>query len=164
MPYLTASDGVKLYYEDRGRGETLLFCHGLNSSHLAIRDFINEFQGEYRLVYYDQRGHEASERATRHMNVQRLGRDLNDVVEALELDQVTVIGHSMGAASIFSYVNQFGCARLKRVVVVDMSPYMRNTVWSGGIGQGKWTDEDFMQDMERIFDDVGYADGILQKT
>lgn len=164
MPYLVMSDGTKIYYEDHGRGETLLFCHGLNSSHLAIKDFINEFKGDYRLVYYDQRGHEASERAMRHMNVQRLGRDLNDLIEALELDDVTAIGHSMGAASIFSYVNQFGCARLKRVVAVDMSPYMRNTIWSGGIGQGKWTDEDFMQDMERIFDNVGYAGWYITKT
>ena len=63
----------------------------------------------------------------------------------------------MGAATIFSYVNQFGCGRLKSITAVDMTPYMRNTVWEGGIGLGKWTDEDFMRDLDLMFDDLGAA-------
>lgn len=155
MPYLALKDNIKIYYEDRGKGETLLFCHGLNSSHLDIKNFIDEFKGDFRIVCYDQRGHAFSDRATNHLNVKTLGQDLRQLIEYLNLDDVTVIGHSMGAASIFSYVNQFGCDRLKRIVAADMSPYMRNTVWEGGIGQGKWTDEDFLEDLDRIFDDVG---------
>ena len=38
-----------------------------------------------------------------------------------------------------------------------MTPYMRNTVWQGGIGSGKWTDEDFMKDLDLMFDDLGAA-------
>lgn len=34
---------------------------------------------------------------------------------------------------------------------------MRNDGWKGGIAMGEWSDEDFMNDFERIFDDVGYA-------
>ncbi len=60
MPYLTSFDGTKIYYEDVGKGETILFSHGLGSSHLKIKNFINEFKSEYRCVYYDQRGHEAT--------------------------------------------------------------------------------------------------------
>ncbi len=166
MPYLTMSDGTKIYFEEhgRGKGETVLFCHGLNSSHLKIAKFIGEFKGDFHTVCYDQRGHEASDRPQRHMNVQRLGQDLNELIEALELKDITLVGHSMGAATIFSYVNQFGCGRVKRIVAVDMSPYMRNTVWDGGIGQGKWTDEDFLQDLDRIFDDVGAANWHIMKN
>ena len=96
MPYITTSDGVKIYYEDHGQGETLLFSHGMNSSHLRIKNFIDDFKGDYRLVCYDHRGHGASERASINMNLQRLGRDLRELIEALELDDVTAIGHSMG--------------------------------------------------------------------
>ena len=77
MPYLATTDGTKIYYEDKGRGETLIFCHGLNSSHLAIKNFIDEFSGEYRTVCYDQRGHASSDRAKIHMNVKTLGQDLH---------------------------------------------------------------------------------------
>ena len=157
MPYLTMRDGTKIYYEDHGHGETLLFSHGLSSSHLELKNFINEFKNEYRCVCYDQRGHEASDRSQIHMNVKTLGQDMNELIEYLDLKNVTVIGHSMGAATIFSYVNQFGCEKLKRIVAADMTPYMRNDGWEGGIGQGKWTDENFMQDLDNMFDNLGYA-------
>lgn len=164
MPYFATKDGTKLYYEDCGQGSALLFSHGLNSSHLAIKNFINEFKGEYRLVCYDQRGHASSDRAKVHMNIKTLGQDLKELIDYLELDDVTAIGHSMGGATIFSYVNQFGCEHLKRIVVADMSPYMRNDGWEGGIAQGRWTDEDFMSDLDRIFDNIGYAGWYITKN
>lgn len=157
MSYLTMSDGIRLYYENCGKGETIVFCHGLNSSHNANKEFYDEFKENFNTVVYDQRGHGDSDRPTMHMNIKRLGQDLNEIIESLNLEDVTLIGHSMGAATIYSYVNQFGCDRIRRIVACDMSPYMRNDGWSGGIAEGKWSDEDFMQDFDRIFDDVGYA-------
>ena len=157
MPYLTMSDEIKLYYENYGNGETIVFCHGLNSSHNANEKFYNEFKEDFNTVVYDQRGHRDSDKSTIHMNVERLGCDLHEIIESLNLENVTVIGHSMGAATIYSYVNQFGCEKLKRIITTDMSPYMRNDGWKGGIAQEKWSDEDFMQDFDHIFDDVVYA-------
>ena len=164
MSFLTMSDGIKIYYEDHGDGETLVFAHGLNSSHLANKAFYNEFKDDYRVVFYDQRGHESSDRSTIHMNVRRLAQDLNELMESLSLDDVTLVGHSMGAATIYNYVEQFGCDKIKRIIAADMSPYMRNDGWKGGIAQGEWSDEDFMQDMDRIFDDVGYAGWYITKS
>ena len=157
MAYLQMSDEVKLYYEDWGQGEVVLIIHGLNSTSLKIRDFINEFKDDYRVVFYDQRGHGASDHANTHLNVKRLGQDLHELIEALDLKDINIIGHSMGAAAIYNYISQYGCGRIKRVVAADMSPYMRNTVWKGGIGQGKWTDEDFLEDLDRYFEDPGVA-------
>lgn len=157
MPYLTMDDGIRLYYENHGEGDALVFCHGLNSSHAANKRLYGEFHDDFNVVLYDQRGHGLSDRSTIHMNIKRLGRDLNEIIETLDLDDVTLIGHSMGAATIYSYVDQFGCDKIKRIVASDMSPYMRNDGWSGGIAQGNWSDEDFMDDLDRIFDDVAYA-------
>ena len=163
MPFLTVSDGTKIYYEDVGKGETILFAHGLSSSHLKIINFINEFKKDFRCVYFDQRGHESSDTPKMHMNIKRLGQDLNELIEYLNLKDITIIGHSMGAATIYNYINQFGCSKLKRIVAVDMSPYLRNFGWKGGIAQGKWTDEDFLSDLDRIFDDIGYANFYISK-
>lgn len=157
MPFLTMDDDVRICYDDYGEGETLIFSHGLNSSHNVNKDFYDKFKDNFRVVLYDQRGHGNSDRPSRHMNVERLGQDLNEIISSLGLDEVTLIGHSMGAATIYSYVDQFGCDKVKRIVASDMSPYMRNDSWKGGIGQGSWSDEDFMNDFERIFDDVGNA-------
>lgn len=164
MPYLTMSDGIKLYYENYGEGETLVFCHGLNSSHIANKEFYDEFGEDFNIVLYDQRGHSYSDKSTIHMNVQRLGQDLNEIIESLNLNEVTLIGHSMGAATIYSYVNQFGCGKIKRIVACDMSPYMRNDGWSGGIARGEWSDDDFMEDFDRMFDDVAYASFYIFKN
>lgn len=157
MPYMAVRDGTKLYYEERGTGENVLFVHGLSSSHFELRSFIGDFEGEYHCVCYDHRGHASSEHPGKHMNIQTLGQDLRELIEYLDLRDINIIGHSMGAATIFSYVNQFGCDRLKSITAVDMTPYMRNTVWEGGIGLGKWTDEDFMKDLDLMFDDLGAA-------
>jgi len=164
MPYLNLRDDTKIYYEDNGvKGQTLLFAHGLNSSHSKIKNFIDEFRDKYHVVCYDQRGHENSDTPKVHMNVKSLGQDMNEIIEQLGLNDVIIIGHSMGAASIYSYVNQFGCGKIKKIVAIDMSPYLRNTVWEGGIGQGKWTDEDFLSDLDRIFDNIGEANYVIMK-
>ena len=69
----------------------------------------------------------------------------------------------MGAATIYNYVNQFGTSRLKSITAVDMSPYLRNHGWKGGIARGTWTDEDYFKDFDNIFDDVGKANWIISK-
>ena len=157
MPFFAVQDGTKLYYEEYGHGETVLFVHGLSSSHFELRNFINDFRGEYHCVCYDHRGHAASDRPAKHMNVKTLAQDLHELIEYLDLKDIHIIGHSMVFATILNYVNQFGCGKLKSITAVDMTPYMRNTVWEGGIGCGKWTDEDFLTDLDMMFDDIGAA-------
>ncbi|MBW3068070.1 alpha/beta hydrolase [Actinomyces sp. 594] len=170
MPHIVTQDGTRLYYEDLpakesgAAEETLLVIHGLGSSHYDLAEFINDLNQDYRVVFYDQRGHADSDRARMHLNVRTLGQDLNDVVEQLGLDGVTAVGHSMGAAAIFSYVGQYGTGRLRRIVAADMSPYLRNDGWKGGIGRGEWTDEDFHRDLDRLFDDGGYGSWYIAKT
>ncbi|ARD41685.1 alpha/beta fold hydrolase [Actinomyces gaoshouyii] len=171
MAHIITQDGTGLYYEDlpakesrRAKEETLLVIHGLGSSHYDLADFIDDLNQDHRVVFYDQRGHADSDRARMHLNVRTLGQDLADVIEQLRLDSVTAIGHSMGAAAIFSYVAQYGTGRLRRIVAADMSPYLRNDGWRGGIGRGEWTDEDFHRDLDHLFDDSGYGSWYIAKN
>lgn len=158
------SDATKIFFDDSGDGEAILFAHGLNSSHMMNESFYSEFRDDFRVILYDQRGHGLSDTPHRHMNVKRLGMDMNEIIESLGLDNLTVFGHSMGAATIYSYIDQFGCDKLNAVIASDMSPYMRNDGWGGGIAQGKWSDEDFFKDFDRIFDDVGSAAWHISKS
>ncbi len=74
------------------------------------------------------------------------------------------MGHSLGGLAVMSYIDQFGCGRLKRIVNVDISPCSRNfDGWTGGLARGEWTDEDFMQDMDRYFSDTGLANWVITK-
>lgn len=161
MPYLAMQDGTQIYYEDRGSGEPIVFCHGLTSSQRKIRAFIEEFRGEYRCIAYDHRGHGASSHTGKHMNVKTLAQDLNELLDYLNLDAVTLVGHSLGAATIFSYIGQFGCARIKKIVCVDMTPCASNRDWKGGLARGQWSEEDFLADIDRYFDDSANANWIV---
>lgn len=151
MPYFTLRDETQIYYEDYGQGEPIIFLHGVSATHLIIKDFIDEFRDEYRCISYDTRGHGSSNQKGVHINLESLAQDLRELLEYLDLRDVTIVGHSLGSATTFSYVSQFGCDRIKRIIGVDMTPCGRNTDWKGGIARGEWTDDDFMKDMDRIF-------------
>ena len=165
MPFFSVDDETKIYYEETGKEkkETVLIIHGLGSSHFKLKDFINEFRDEYHVVCYDHRGHGSSDSPKIHINIQRLAKDLNELIQYLDLKDINVIGHSMGAATVFNYINQFGTSKLKSLTVVDMSPYLRNDGWKGGIAQGNWTDEDYFRDLDRMFDDLPEANWYICK-
>ena len=163
MPYFVLRDKTRIYYEDHGQGEPIVFLHGLGASHQSIAAFINEFKGEYRCISYDHRGHGSSTHNGIHMNLKNLAQDLHELLDYLDLKDVTVIGHSLGGATIFSYVSQFGCERIKRIVNVDISPCASNRDWKGGLGRGEWTDADFLDDIDRYFDDWAYECWVITK-
>jgi non-heme chloroperoxidase len=59
--------------------------------------------------------------------MQRHGEDLGDFITALDLQDAVLVGGSMGGNTIWSYIGQYGTARLSGVVIVDQTPKMINT-------------------------------------
>jgi pimeloyl-ACP methyl ester carboxylesterase len=57
----------------------------------------------------------------------RHGRDIGELLDHLGLDDVTLVGASMGGNAIWAYVDQFGSGRLRGVVIIDQTPKMLNT-------------------------------------
>ena len=63
----------------------------------------------------------------------RHGRDLGELLEHLDLTDVTLVGASMGGNTIWAYVDQFGSCRLAGVLIDDQTPKMINTAdWPYG--------------------------------
>jgi len=150
---LTMKDGKKLFYSDnRKEGQTILFCHGLKSSNAKVKSFMKEFKDDYRLVSFDQRDYANSDQSVLEMNAKTLGQDINEVMEQLKLNDVIIMGHSVGAASILSYINQYDCSQIKKIVMIDMCPYLGSSVWEGDLAQVKWTNEGTADDIDKIFD------------
>lgn len=65
-------------------------------------------------------------------HVARLAADLRDLLCALELEDVTLVGASMGAAVIWSYFELFGSARVSKAVFVDQAPLQVCWGWCWG--------------------------------
>ncbi|WP_396908351.1 alpha/beta fold hydrolase [Mycolicibacterium sp.] len=102
---VTARDGVQLAVTEYGTAtaeRTVILLHGLCLTQQAwepqTRFLQTEFGDTLRAVTYDHRGHGRSGTADmRTYTVEQLADDLDTVITALGLSNVTVVGHSMGA-------------------------------------------------------------------
>ncbi len=91
-------DGTSIYYEVRGSGKALLFCYGLVCRIEHWRHQLIHFQNQYRLITFDYRGHHRSSvpENDRHITLEWCARDLQDLIRHLRLEEVVILGHSLG--------------------------------------------------------------------
>src|SRR5262249_12363279 len=97
MSTITTNDGTEIYYKDWGRGPVVTSSHGwpLNSDawdgqmHFLV-------QNGFRVVALDRRGHGRSSQASSGNNMDGYADDLAAVIDALDLDHATLVGHSTG--------------------------------------------------------------------
>lgn len=54
--------------------------------------------------------------------METLAEDLHELIQGLGLTDVTLLGWSMGAGAVLTYVRLFGCENLKRIILCDMTP------------------------------------------
>ncbi len=91
-------DGTKLYFEVEGEGPPLLFCYGLVCSKLHWSYQIEHFAKSHTVIWFDYRGHHASFMPTdlSTLTISSFGKDAACLLDELQIEQATVIGHSMG--------------------------------------------------------------------
>lgn len=115
---VAADDGVPLYVEEVDPGDggppdtTVVFVHGYTldrrSWHFQRRDLVKVLEPRSRLVFYDQRGHGRSGRASRRASsIDQLGRDLDAVLRSVvPKGPIVLVGHSMGGMTIMALAEQ----------------------------------------------------------
>jgi non-heme chloroperoxidase len=125
MPALTLPDGTTLHYLDEGpsRERPLVLIHGEPFSTWFWQKNIPALARTNRVIAFDVRGRGASSKGAGGDNVVQFARDLEHVLTALQLQDVVVVGWSLGAAMVWSYLEQFGEARLGGYVNIDQRPY-----------------------------------------
>src|SRR5581483_815183 len=81
-----------------------------------------------RCVAYDRRGHGRSSQPGQGYDFDTLSDDLAAVVEQLDLHDITLVGHSMGAGEVVRYLSRHGQSRVNRVVLVaPITPFLMKT-------------------------------------
>ena len=139
--YFTLSDGTKLYYEDTGKGKnTLVMMHGVTSNHRVFEKPVEVLSEKARCITYDHRGHCNSRYSNSSpVTTEMLADDLNELINGLSLENVTLFGWSMGAGAAMTYIKKYGCDKLKQLVLCDMSPRQLNDEnWNLGLDKGKY--------------------------
>ena len=119
---ITIANGVSLNAIEAGTGQPLIMSPGWSQSAAEYGRNIEALARDRRVIALDMRSHGESPNAETGHRIQRLAKDLSEVIEALGLDSVDLLGHSMGSSIIWSYLDLFGPAKLRRLVLVDQAP------------------------------------------
>ena len=119
MPY-TQGGGAALYYEDHGEGRPIVFLHGVMCSLRFFEPQLAGLSNEYRPIAFDFRGHGRSEKTELGHTVAQYARDLHTFIDQRDLEDVVLVGWSMGAFVSWDYVKQFGTELIRGLVDVDI--------------------------------------------
>lgn len=118
MSYLETPDGVRLRLCDRGRGKrTLVLVHGWKQSHRLWDTTIASLEERHRVVAYDLRGMGESDKPNSRYDFDELARDLEFILGHLDLEDVTLVGWSMGCTVSLQHMHRGG-ERIGRLILV----------------------------------------------
>jgi non-heme chloroperoxidase len=123
MPTITTSDGATLFYKDEGSGPPILFSHGWPLSADAWDAQLLFFgrQG-YRVVAHDRRSHGRSSQTWDGNHMDRYADDLAELIDALDLRELVLVGHSTGGGEVVRYVGRHGTDRVSKLVLLGAVP------------------------------------------
>lgn len=129
MNTIQVKDGTTIYYKDWGKGDSVVFSHGWPLSGDAWDpQMLFLMHRGYRTIAHDRRGHGRSSQPGGGYNNDTFADDLAELIESLDLKQVTLVAHSMGGGEIARYVGRHGTKRLARMVFIGaVTPSMLKT-------------------------------------
>jgi len=123
MSTITAKDGTTIYYKDWGEGPVVTFSHGwplCSDAWDGQMHFLAE--NGFRVVAHDRRGHGRSSQAWFGNDMNGYADDLAAVIEALDLKDATLVGHSTGGGEVTRYIGRHGTKRVAGAVLIGAVP------------------------------------------
>src|SRR5258707_13684767 len=136
------SDGVQLSYIRQGSGRPVVLLHGWSQCAEEFNHQIGSLRARYDVIAVDQRSHGESQKVSYGLKISRLAKDLYELLEELDLNEVALLGHSMGSSGIWCYFDLFGPERLSKIILVDQSPFLTS--------DPHWTEQE-LEDSGAIF-------------
>jgi len=129
MSTIKTKDGTEIYYKDWGQGPVVTFSHGWPLSSDAWNgQMLFLAQHGFRAVAHDRRGHGRSSQASERNDMNGYADDFAAVIEALDLKDVTAVGHSTGGGEVARYIGRHGTKRVvKAILIAAVPPLMLKT-------------------------------------
>ncbi|MDQ6600947.1 alpha/beta fold hydrolase [Bacillus salipaludis] len=117
MPIAVYKQG-KIFYEEKGSGEPLIFIHGVGLDHTMWNQQINSLSDSFRVIVYDMVGHGGSEHPPGPYSLSQYVEQLSGLMDYLQIDKTHLVGFSMGGmvaqAFALTYKN-----KLKTVTIMN---------------------------------------------
>ncbi len=137
--FFTLEDGTKLYVEEKGEGQTLLFIPGWTMTHRFFEKQKDHFSKSYHVIAYDPRGQGRSDKTTYNNTYAHHAADLREIMLKKDWKEIVLIGWSSGCLTIYEYLRAYGSARINKLVFIDEPP--------------KWIGDDSKEWVYGSFDD-----------
>lgn len=125
------ADGTIIRHLEAGDSRPLVLLPGWSQTSQTFSQQLTTLAQSWRVLAVDHRGHGRSSVPHVGYHIHRLAADLREVFVAQGLDHIHLLGHSMGCAVIWSYLELFGDDRIASLVLVDQMPCaLRNPNWT----------------------------------
>lgn len=142
-----------------GHGPAVVLLHEWASSHRVWEPIAHRLIDRFTIYRWDARGHSGHGEthppaSGRPVSVERMADDLHNLLHHFRLERPVIVGHSMGALTLWAYIARHGCGRLGGIGVIDQSPRLiTDGNWRLGI-YGDWSaarDQAFVATMRADF-------------
>ena len=140
---ISVADGTRIFYKDWGSGKPIVFSHGWPLTADAW-DSQMLFLGQagFRVIAHDRRGHGRSEQTWTGNDMDTYADDLATLIDALDLKDAMIVGHSTGGGEVARYIGRHGTKRVSKAVLIgSVTPIMLKTASNpGGLPLGVFDD------------------------
>ena len=125
MTTITTKDGTHIFYKDWGPrdGQPIVFSHGwpLTADAWDAQMVFFADQG-FRTIAHDRRSHGRSDQVWQDNTMDQYADDLAELIEALDLHDIVLVGHSTGGGEVTRYVGRHGTARVAKIALIGAVP------------------------------------------
>jgi non-heme chloroperoxidase len=124
------SQEVKIYYQDIGQGQPVVFISGWPSSSEMWESQLDMLpKNNLRCIAYDRRGFGKSDKPWESYDYDTLASDLGELLKQLDLRDVTLVGFSMGGGEVARYLSKFnGDGRVTKAILIStVLPFLLKT-------------------------------------
>ncbi len=117
---------IRIHYQDLGEGAPIVLIHGWPLSSASWEYQLRGLPEQgLRVIAYDRRGFGKSDQPQHGYDYNTLSDDLAALLDGLNLDNVTLVGFSMGGGEVARYMSRHGGKRVAKVVLVSaVTPYL----------------------------------------
>lgn len=124
--FIKTATNVKLYVKDYGSGDPVILIHGWPlSNEMWEYQIENLVSNNYRVIAYDRRGFGKSSQPWNGYDYDTLTDDLKAIIDQLELENITLVGFSMGGGEVVRYLSRYAGKNVSKIVLISsVTPFL----------------------------------------
>jgi non-heme chloroperoxidase len=123
MPFITTKDDASIFYKDWGTGQPVVFSHGWPLTSDAWDSQLQLMAGNgFRAIAHDRRGGGRSSQTWGGNDLDTYADDLAALIQALDLRDVILVGHSTGGGEVTRYIGRHGTDRVAKALLLSAIP------------------------------------------